>query len=79
MKTIEQIKEELLKNNKCTNIPMRYKDNIWEWMRVQFKGKSIQIGNMMNSKEFGCCATIGNNGFQVYLTPEDYEIYLSAV
>ena len=79
MKNIENIKEELIQNGKCTNIPLCYKDKIWEWMKVHFKGTSIQIGDMMNSREYGCCATVGSNGIQVYMTEKDYDTYLMAV
>ena len=77
MKTIEEIKEELINTGSCTNIPLRYKDIIWEFMKTEFKGKSIQIGNMMNSKEFGCCAVVGSKSIEVFMTPQDYELYLS--
>ena len=63
MKTIEQIKEEITNKYQCTNIPYHLKEEVWEWMRNEFKGKSIQIGNMMNSKEYGCCATVGSSCF----------------
>ena len=79
MKTIEQIKEELINTGRCTNIPLIHKDVIWEFMKTKFKGKNIQIGNMMNSKEFGCCATVGSNSIDVFMTPEDYELYLTCV
>lgn len=79
MKTIEQIKEELINKNRCTNIPSYLRNEVWEWMRAEFKGKCIQIGNMMNSKEFGCCATVGSSYIEMYLTPKDYELFLCAV
>lgn len=44
MKTVEEIKEELINTGCCTNIPLIYKDVIWEFMKTRFKGKSIQIG-----------------------------------
>ena len=34
---------------------------------------------MMNSKEFGCCATVGSNSIEVFMTFEDYELYLTCV
>lgn len=79
MKTIEQIKEEIINKNRCTNIPLYLKDEVWKWMKSEFKGKSIQIGNMINSKEYGYCATVGSNCFEVYLTPKDYQLFYSAV
>ena len=78
-KTMDQIKEELRRTKKCTNIPRYLKDEVWLWMRTEFKGKSVQIGNMMNSKEYGYCATVGSKSFEVYLTPEDYQKFYSAV
>ena len=81
MKTIEQIKEEIINKNRCTNIPSHLKNEIWAWMKTEFKGKGkcIQIGNMMNSEEFGYCATVGRNSIEVYMTPEDYQLFLSIV
>lgn len=79
MKTIIQIKEEISKTNRCTNIPYCLKDEIWKWMKKEFKGKDIQIGNMMNSKVYGYCATVGCRGIEVYVTPKDYELLLLAI
>lgn len=79
MKSIEQIKKEIIENHSCTNIPYTHKDIIWEWMKQEFKGQSIQIGNLMNSKEFGCCAYVGSKNIEMFLTPEDYNLFLLAV
>ncbi len=79
MKTIEQIKEELINKNRCTNIPSRLRNEVWKWMKTEFKGKSIQIGNIMSSDEFGICATVGSGCIELYLTPRDYELWLLAV
>lgn len=79
MKTIEQIKEELIKTGRCTNIPWIYKETIWGFMKTEFKGKSIQIGNLMCSEEFGCCASVGSSSIECFMTPKDYELYLCCV
>ena len=79
MKTIEQIKEELIKNGVCKNIPKEYKAEIWKFMQSEFKGKNMNIGDMMHSKEFGICASIGGTGINIFLNEKDYELYYMAI
>ena len=48
-------------------------------MKTEFKGKSIQIGNLMCSEEFGYCASVGSSSIECFMTPKDYELYLCCV
>ena len=76
MKTLDDLIIELDQNKQLIDFPYYYRNKIWEYMKKNYKGTTIQVGNW---GDFGYCAFVGKTGFFIPVTKETYDLIPLAV